>query len=75
MPKQKITKEFPTVDKFNKTFPKFEDFPNEEELTTKFGDLKINVVYHVYDIIPINTKNGKAYIAGFETKEEERYVA
>ena len=75
MPKQKITKEPPTVNKFNKTFQKFEDFPNEEELTTKFGVLKVNVVYHLYDIITINTKNGKAHIADFETKEGERYIA
>ena len=74
MPKQKITKQFPTVDKFNKTFPKFEDFPDEEGSIIKFGDLEVNVVYHMYNKRTIKTKNGKAHIADFETEEEEKYT-
>ena len=47
----------------------------EFSIVNKFGDLKVNVVYHMYDIMTINTKNGKAHIANFETEEEEKYVA
>ena len=69
MPKQKITKELP------KRFPKLEDCSrkNGEEIT-KFADLETDISYHMFDIRTIPTKKGDAYIAEFETEEEERYT-
>ena len=55
-------------------FPKYSDRKERDnEPIEKFSELPIEVVYHMYDVKSLKTKNGIAWFAKFKTEDDKSY--